>query len=130
MSLNIFVGDEIFFKDNAIKECLNSINDNIDLYTIDIDEQRKIDSYLMDMYSHLMSFDFENKYKAGLIRTTSLSKTTSCVEYFSNIDLQHCLLIIDFNANSMLGNESIIESSMTSLKNVQSYINELSSYIK
>lgn len=41
-----------------------------------------------------------------------------------------CLLIIDFNANSMLGNESIIESSMTSLKNVQSYINELSSYIK
>lgn len=96
MSLNIFVGDEIFFKDNSIKECLNSINDEIDLYTIDIDEKRKIDSNLMDMYSHLMSYDFENKYKVGLIRTTSLSKAISCIEYFSNTDLEHCLLVIDF----------------------------------
>lgn len=41
-----------------------------------------------------------------------------------------CLLIVDFNANSMLGNESIIESSIISLKNVQSYINELYNYIR
>ncbi len=41
-----------------------------------------------------------------------------------------CLLIVDFNANSMLGNESIIESSMISFKNVQSYINELYNYIR
>ena len=41
-----------------------------------------------------------------------------------------CLLIVDFNANYMLGNESIIESSMISLKNVQSYINELYNYIR
>ena len=41
-----------------------------------------------------------------------------------------CLLIVDFNANSMLGNESIIENKLVSLKNIQSYINELSNYIK
>ena len=41
-----------------------------------------------------------------------------------------CLLIVDFNANAMLGNESFIENSLDSFKNVQPYINKLLNYVK
>lgn len=104
MPLNIFVGDELYFKDISIKDCINSIKNETDLLTIDIDEL-KIDDHLINMNSHLMSFDFWGKTKIGIVRTNKLAKAITCIDYFANVDLGDSLLIIDFFVDSSKVND-------------------------
>lgn len=95
MSMNIFIGDEIYFKDASIKECIDSVGSETDILTIDLDEQRNIDPLLLDMHSHLLSYDFFGKSKVGILRTKSLAKTTTAIDFFLQKNLDGSLLIID-----------------------------------
>lgn len=95
MSMNIFIGDEIYFKDISIKECIDSIGSETDILTIDLDEQKKIDQLLLDMHSHLLSYDFFGKSKVGILRTKSLAKATSTIDFFLQKNLEGSVLILD-----------------------------------
>ena len=77
MSINIVVGDEIYFKDTTIKKCLDGIECE------------------SDMNVHLLSFDFWSKPKAGLLRTNSLKTAEAAIEYFLDADLDGSVLLID-----------------------------------
>lgn len=95
MCINIFAGDEIYFKDVAIKKCIDSVGSDIDLLTIDLDEQKKFAPLLSDMNVHLMSFDFFGKSKVGILRTCSPTVAEGAIKYFLEQNLSDCILIID-----------------------------------
>ena len=95
MSLNIFIGNEVYFKSKAINDCISSITNEIDILTLDVDGQGKVDSYLLDMNSHLMSYDFFGKTKVGIVRTSSSAKAINFIDYFLKVDLADSVLIVD-----------------------------------
>lgn len=95
MSISIFAGDEIYFKEVAIKKCLDSAGSDIDLLTIDLDEQKKFAPLLSDMNVHLMSFDFFGKSKVGILRTMSPTVAEGAIKYFLEQDPGDSVLIID-----------------------------------
>lgn len=95
MSINIFVGDELHFKDLAIKKCIDSAGSDIDLLTIDLDEQKKFAPLLSDMNVHLMSFDFFGKSKVGVLRTGSPTVAEGAIKYFLEQNPVDSTLIID-----------------------------------
>lgn len=95
MSINILVGNEIYFKNLSIDRCLNSIDAEKDILKLDIDDQKNITNHLMDMNSHLLSYDFFGNTKVGILRTHTLSKAIDSIKYFMESDLGDSLLIID-----------------------------------
>lgn len=102
-NISIFIGDEIYFKDNAIKEFIGKIEGEVDLLTIDLDEQRKYEPLLSDMNVHLVSYDFFQRVKVGVLRTKNLKVALGAIEYFSNEKLQDAYLVIDvFNDGTKL----------------------------
>lgn len=101
MAINIFVGDEIYFKDVSIKKCIESMGDDTDILNIDLDEYKNFEQILSDMNSHLISYDFWGKTKVGILRTNNLSTATTSIEYFLEKDIDGSMLIIDvFNDDS------------------------------
>ena len=95
MSISIIVGDEIYFKELEIKKCIDSAGEDIDLLTIDLDEQKKFTPLLSDMNVHLLSFDFFGKSKVGVLRTNNLKTAEGAIEYFLEQNIDCSTLIID-----------------------------------
>lgn len=100
MSINIFVGDEIYFKNLSIQDSLKSVGENTDIRKIDLDEQRNINSFLIDMNSHLLSYDFFGNTKVGILRTNILKNAVDSIKYFIESDLGDSKLIIDFTTKT------------------------------
>ena len=113
MSINIFVGDEIYFKDVSIKNCIKSAGDNIDLSTVDLDEKNSA-GLLSDMHVHLASLGFLQEYKVGVLRTNSLATAEKAIQFFLDKDIEESTLIIDiFCAGDKIANfkkKAIIKS--------------------
>ena len=95
MSISIFVGDETYFKDAAVKKVINSAGSDIDLLKIDLDEQKKADPLLSDMNVHLQSFDFFGRAKVGVLRTCNLKTAENAIKYFLDKNTDESTLVLD-----------------------------------
>jgi hypothetical protein len=136
MPFNVVIGDEIYLKDEKIENSINAFSKDADILKIDLDEFKKVETALFDMYSHIKSYDFFKKSKVGIIRTSKSKNAVSAIEYFANMKihkdyeenektylLDDVLLILD-----VYSEDSKIKSSLTKKKESKELISASNVY--